>query len=101
MTVSPRGRMDEAGTAPCGDNTDMETLTKSRPTWATVVDCRIEGEAWVELESGSIVPIDAPPETLELLEHGVSVLVDVDRSGAAVPWSEVVVTRPPGLRLAS
>ncbi|MGH2978910.1 MAG: hypothetical protein ACRDLQ_04650 [Solirubrobacterales bacterium] len=65
-----------------------------------MIETGIEDAVWVELESGSILPIDAGPDVLDLLEAGVSVLVDVDPSGAAVPWSTVVVTRPdPDLRL--
>ena len=57
-----------------------------------MVETGIAGEAWVELDSGSILPIDAPAEMLELLDEGVSVLVDLDHSGRAIPWSTVVVT---------
>jgi hypothetical protein len=71
----------------------METLANLRPCWATVVETGVADEAWVELESGSIVPIDASPDMLDLLEAGASVLVDVDASGQAVPWSTIVVTR--------
>jgi hypothetical protein len=71
----------------------METSANLRPCWATVVETAVADEAWVELESGSIVPIDASPDMLDLLEAGASVLVDVDASGQAVPWSTVVVTR--------
>jgi hypothetical protein len=71
----------------------METFTDERPYWATVFAKGPAGEVWVELESGSIVPIDASAESLDLLEAGVSVLVDVDASGQAVPWSTLVVTR--------
>jgi hypothetical protein len=71
----------------------METFPNLRPCWATVVETGIADEAWVELESGSIVPIDASPDVIDLLETGVSVLVDVDPSGQAVPWSTLVVTR--------
>jgi hypothetical protein len=79
----------------------METVTNVRPCWAIVVDIGIADEVWVELESGSIVPIDAPGDVIGMLEEGLSVLVDVDASGRAVPWSTVVVTRseldrPPG-----
>jgi hypothetical protein len=77
----------------------MVTGTSMRPSWATVIDTGLDDAAWVELESGSIVPIDASADVLDLLEAGVSVLVDVDASGAAVPWSTVVVTRrEPDLR---
>ena len=70
----------------------METLF-NRPCWATVVESDVADEAWVELESGAIVPIDASPDMLDLLDEGASVLVDVDASGQAVPWSTIVVTR--------
>ena len=70
----------------------METLL-NRPCWATVVESDVADEAWVELESGAIVPIDASPDMLDLLDEGASVLVDVDASGQAVPWSTIVVTR--------
>jgi hypothetical protein len=71
----------------------METFADERPCWATVFVKGMAGEVWVELESGSIVPIDASAEVLDLLEAGVSVLVDVDATGQAVPWSTLVVTR--------
>jgi hypothetical protein len=76
-----------------GHNKIMQTFTDERPCWATVFAKGAAGEVWVELESGSIVPIDASAESLDLLEAGVSVLVDVDVSGQAVPWSTLVVTR--------
>jgi hypothetical protein len=52
-----------------------------------------DDSVWVELDSGSIVAIAAPADVLDLLEAGASVLVDLDSSGTAVPWSTVVVTR--------
>jgi hypothetical protein len=77
----------------------MVNVISMRPSWATVIDTGLDDAVWVELESGSIVPIDAPVDVLDLLEAGLSVLVDVDPSGSAVPWSTVVVTRPaPDLR---
>ena len=71
----------------------MQILAPARPCWATVFTVGLDDSVWVELDSGSIVPIDAPPDVRALLEAGASVLVDVDASGAAVPWSTVLVTR--------
>lgn len=71
----------------------MQILAPARPCWATVFTVGLDDSVWVELDSGSIVPIDAPADVRDLLEAGASVLVDVDASGAAVPWSTVLVTR--------
>jgi hypothetical protein len=71
----------------------MQTVASARPSWATVIKTRIDDAVWVELESGSIVPMDASAEMRDLLDAGVSVLVDLDSSGDAIPWSTVVATR--------
>jgi uncharacterized protein YuzE len=71
----------------------MQTVASARPSWATVINTRIDDAVWVELDSGSIVPIDAPAEMCDLLDAGASVLVDLDSSGEAIPWSTVVATR--------
>ena len=71
----------------------MQTIASSRPSWATVIEAPIDDAVWVELDSGSIVPIDASAEMCDLLDAGVSVLVDLDSRGEAVPWSTVVATR--------
>lgn len=71
----------------------MQTIADARPSWATAIKTRIDDEVWVELESGSIVPIDASAEMRDLLDAGVSVLVDLDSRGEAVPWWTVVGTR--------
>jgi hypothetical protein len=71
----------------------MQTIASARPSWATVIKTSIDDEVWVELDSGSIVPIDASAEMRDLLDAGVSVLVDLDSSGEAVPWSTVVARR--------
>jgi hypothetical protein len=77
-----------AGTTP-----SVQTIASARPSWATVIDTRIDDAVWVELDSGSIVPIAASAEMRDLLDAGVSVLVDLDSSGEAVPWSTVVARR--------
>ena len=71
----------------------MQTIASARPGWATVIDTGIDDAVWVELDSGSIVPIDASAEMRDLLDAGVSVLVDLDANGEAVPWSTLVATR--------
>ena len=76
-----------------GNNQTMQTIASARPSWATVIRTRIDDAVWVELDSGSIVPIDAPAEMRELLDAGVSVLVDLDSRGEAIPWATVVTTR--------
>ena len=70
----------------------MQTIASSRPTWATAIGARIDDAVWVELDSGPIVPIDASAEMRDLLDAGVSVLVDLDSNGDAVPWSTIVAT---------
>jgi hypothetical protein len=76
-----------------GNNRTMQTIASERPSWATVIRRGIDDAVWVELESGSIVSIDASAEMRGLLDAGVSVLVDLDTSGEAVPWSTLVATR--------
>lgn len=75
----------------------MQTIASARPSWATAIRTRIDDQVWVELDSGSIVPIDASAEMEDLLEAGVSVLVDLDSHGEAVPWSTVVATHSEAL----
>jgi hypothetical protein len=75
----------------------MQTIASARPSWATAIRTRIDDQVWVELDSGSIVPIDASGEVQDLLEAGVSVLVDLDSRGEAVPWSTVVAAHSEAL----
>ena len=75
-----------------GNNRTVQTIASARPSWATVIKTRIDDAVWVELESGSIAPIDASAEMRELLDAGVSVLVDLDSRGEAIPWATVVAT---------
>lgn len=83
---------------PPGITRVVDSPTRTRPNWATVVETPFDDAVWVELDSGSMVPIDAPADVRELLEAGVSVLVDLDQSGEAVPWSTVVAIRAEPVR---
>ena len=65
------------------------------PVWGEVIECRRNGETWIELETGEVLQRAAPPEIREQVAVGTAVLVDVDEAGEPLPWSSVMVTREP------
>jgi hypothetical protein len=67
--------------------------TPGCPVWGEVIECRRDGETWIELATGEVLQRSAPPEIRQQVAVGTAVLVDVDESGVPMPWSSVMVTR--------
>jgi hypothetical protein len=70
----------------------MTTYTGRGPVWGVIVARRSNSESWVELDSGRIVLLD-PSALPEHARAGMSVMLDLDANGDAIPSPEIVATR--------
>ena len=89
---SPLDHRTRLRSADCEHTQYMQTPSGC-PVWGQVIECRRNGETWIELATGEVLQRSAPPEIRDQVDVGTSVLIDVDDSGEPVPWSTVTVTR--------